>query len=135
MIRKQNIFFFVLEGILKWQYGFFSIFDILFRTVRNFNYLTWKMKAPEGKTGPKTLKKRVRGPFIRVFFSGLDPTKKVVEHFLIDILCCLIILNKISKIEEEKTYCHFKYQISKTRNTSDILLVGDNRLLILWFCF
>ena len=41
-------------------------------------------------------------PFGR--FLALDPTKKVFEHFLIDILCCLNILNKISKIEEEKTY-------------------------------
>ena len=65
------------------------------------------------KKGPKTLEKgthfpRFLDPFGR-FFSSRFSKKKVWGHFLIDILCCLNILNKISKIEEKKTYCHFKY--------------------------
>ena len=49
-------------------------------------------------------------PFLQGFwillagFLDLDPTKKVFEHFLIDILCCLNILNKISKIKERKKH-------------------------------
>ena len=45
--------------------------------------------------------KKGPGPSWQVFFA-LDPTEKVFEHFLIDILCCLHILNKMSKIEEKK---------------------------------
>ena len=60
------------------------------------------MKAPEGKKGPKTLKKR-SGTLFSGFLAGflaLDPTNKV-KHFLIDILFSLSILSKISKIEKK----------------------------------
>ena len=48
--------------------------------------------------------------FFRVFgrfFLALVPTKKGFEHFLINILCRLNILNKTSKIEK-KPYCDCK---------------------------
>ena len=64
--------------------------------------------------GEKRLKnpgKRVRdhfsmvfGPFWQVFLAlDFTTTKKVFEHFLIDILCCLKSQNKISKIEKKHT--------------------------------
>ena len=82
------------------------------RTVRNLNYLTWKMQAPSGKKGPKTLWKGSG----TLFTGFLDPFgsffcsrsyKQIFEHFLIDILCCLNILKKYQKLKK-KPYCHFK---------------------------
>ena len=63
------------------------------------------MKAPHGKKGPKPLQKGSGTLFGGVFagFLALDASKKVFEHFLIDILCCLNILNNISKIEKNHT--------------------------------
>ena len=58
------------------------------------------------KKGPKGSGTLFGGVFAG--FLALDASKKVFEHFLIDILCCLNILNKISKIEKKKTYCYFK---------------------------
>ena len=63
------------------------------------------MKAPHGKKGPKPLQKGSGTLFGGVFagFLALDASKKVFEHFLIDILWCLNILNNISKIEKNHT--------------------------------
>ena len=63
-----------------------------------------KNEGTTWKKGSKTPPKRVRTLFGGVFagFLALDASKKVFEHFLINILCCLNILNKISKISTMK---------------------------------
>ena len=77
------------------------------------------MKAPHGKKGPKPLQKGSGTLFGGVFagFLALDSSKKVFEHFLIDILCCLNILNNISKIEKNHTVPLMNLKMKTTLQT------------------
>ena len=102
---NENSIITPFKDFFDFFFMFFEFYRYFPRTVRNFNYLTWKMKAPHGKKGPKPLQKGSGTLFGGVFagFLALDASKKVFEHFLIDILCCLNILNNISKIEKNHT--------------------------------
>ena len=85
---------------------FFPIFDILFRILRQHRISIRKCsKTFFVESIAKNLPKGSKTP-VKRFFSSRSHKKKF-EQFLIDILCCLNILNKISKIEK-KTYCQFK---------------------------
>ena len=88
------------------------------------------MKAPHGKKGPKPLQKGSGTLFGGVFagFLALDASKKVFEHFLIDILWCLNILNNISKIEKNHTVPLRIKQRSFFHRSGKLLKKTDERI-------